>query len=142
MGERPTAINRAQWVLWAWTAWMCLFGVYQLWTLPTGFEDVVQQFQSTTGIATGSLRTVGLGFYALVLVSMVTLILQIGAGRRWARFMLLVSFILEAVWVVGQLDFSADQLADVPDLLFQIYALYLIYTAPGRDWFKPKTARV
>jgi hypothetical protein len=72
--------------------------------------------------------------YVLMAVSMAWVIVKIGAGKRWARGSLLLSFVVEALWVMNQPG-PLDYLADVPDFVLQICALILLYTRPGRDWF-------
>ena len=89
------------------------------------------------GIDAGSMRKAGVGIYVIVGLSMVLVIFQIGEGKRWARLMLLVSFIFEGLYVLGQgAAGPEDYLAAIPDLGLQMAALYWLYTPPGRGWFE------
>jgi hypothetical protein len=77
---------------------------------------------------------------------------KIGQGRNWARITLLVLFILAFVffifvlalvpsmpilWVSFQRSAGAGILIVVGSAL-QLYALWLVFTAPGRGWFKSR----
>ena len=134
--ERPKAVVHAEWALWTWTAWICLLGIYQTLASPSGADaNLIAQVQATAGISLGDLRTVMIVGYVLTAISMALLIAQIGAGKRWVRASVLVSFILEVLWVIATSDSTADYLTALPDFGLLIYALYLLYTPPGRDWF-------
>lgn len=136
--DKPATIDHAEWALWAWTAWICLFGIYQTLVGGSGSDKAItDQFQSIIEVPPETLRTTIVAGYGLAGASMAWVVIKIGAGKTWARRTVLVSFILEALWAAaGQTDASvADFLADVPDFGLQMYALYLLYTRPGRQWF-------
>jgi hypothetical protein len=137
---KPDTVQHAQYALAAWTAWTCLFGIYQMWTPNGAAQEFVDQLQAIVSVTPESVHSIAIGAYALIAASMVGVILQIGHGKTWPRTLLMVGFVLEAFWVAGQGEASAlGYLADVPDFGLQGYALYLLYTRPGRDWFRRKT---
>jgi len=70
---------------------------------------------------------------------------KIWAGRNWARITFLVLWVLGFIPAVPILlrTFGVSPLAGSINLvqsLLQIVALYLVFTNPGRSWFKPKVA--
>jgi hypothetical protein len=139
--EKPDAVTRAAWVLWAWTAWTLALGLYQTWASTSGIDKIVtDQLQGLVVVAPGALQKMMSAGYVLMAVSMAWVIAKIGDGKRWARGSLLLSFIVEALWIMNQPG-SLGYLTDVPDLVLQVCALFLIYTRPGRDWFT-RTAEV
>jgi hypothetical protein len=136
--DKPRTVDHAEWALWAWTAWVGVFGIYQTLGASSGVDkEIADQLQAIAGIPTATLRTVVIAGYVLASASMAWVVFKIGAGKNWARLTVLVSFILEALWVAAQSDATTmDYLADVPDFGLQMYALYLLYTEPGRQWFR------
>lgn len=133
--EKPDAVTRAEWILWAWTAWTLVLGLYQTWLSTSGVDKAVtDQLQGIVAIPPGALQEVMSAGYGLMAVSMAWVIAKIGAGKRWARGSLLLSFVVEALWVLNQPG-PLDYLSDIPDFVMQIYALTLLYTRPGREWF-------
>ena len=133
--EKPAAVARAEAVLWIWTAWTLALGLYQTWASGAGLDKTVtDQLQGLVTIPPGALQEVVSTGYVLMAVSMAWVIAKIGGGKDWARGSLLLSFVVEALWVMNQPG-PLDYLADVPDFVLQIYALTLLYTRPGRDWF-------
>ena len=119
-----------------------MFGLYQSWGGPPESEKAVtDQLQFIAGITPDSLRTMTIAVYAIAALSTAWVVVNIGAGKTWARTTLLIGVVLEALWVSAQSDVSAlDYAADVPDFALQIYALYLLYTKPGRGWFGRRLA--
>ena len=87
----------AERALWAWTAWICLFGVYQTSaSIPDIEQAITTQLQGMVTITPQTLMAVtGVGYAALAL-TMIWIVLKIGAGKRWARSSLLLGFILDA----------------------------------------------
>jgi hypothetical protein len=75
---------------------------------------------------------------------MALLIYLIWAGHNWARITFTVLFALGMVFYIPtlkgffQFSFVAGALNLVQTLL-QVVALYLLFTGPGRDWFKPRS---
>lgn len=128
----------AEWVLWAWTAWLCGVGLYQTLNPGAASKDLISQLQGIVEIAPEQLRTFLITAYVVVGISMVLLVFQIGAGKRWARGSLLFSFVVQGLYV-AQAD-SSEYLTNAPDLIFQAVAVWLLFTDPGRRWFAPKNS--
>lgn len=136
---RPREVTRAQGLLWVWTAWICVYGVYQ--TLTSGGDAMfAEQLQAIVSLPSQFVQTAVIIAYVVVAVTMAAVVAQIGRGRRWARFSLLISFVFELLLLGGPQDSAMDYVALVLDLGLQAAALYLLYTKPGRDWFTPRKA--
>jgi hypothetical protein len=135
--EKPRAVLYAEWALWAWTAWACLFGIYQSWIAIPAIEDAITgQLQGMVTLEPKTLLQAIIAGYGAMAVLSVWVVLKIGAGKNWARSSLLWGFVLEAAIAAWPPYHGLlDTLADVPDFGLQGYALYLLYTKPGRDWF-------
>ncbi|MDR3424153.1 MAG: hypothetical protein P4M13_03615 [Alphaproteobacteria bacterium] len=75
--------------------------------------------------------------YAVVAALSLWFVAKVGAGKKWARSSFLWSFVLQIAWMLcppyhGVLDYMTD----LPDIALQFSALYLLYTEPGRLWFR------
>ncbi len=136
--KKPKTVLNAEYALWIWTAWTCLFGLYQSWISIPDLENMMaSQLQGIVAIAPETLKESIVGGYALLAVTSLWVIIKIGAGKNWARVSLLLGFILDVVWSAMPPHHGLQEyLADVPDLGLQSYALYLLYTWPGERWFK------
>ena len=89
----------AERALWAWTAWICLFGVYQTSASIPDLEQAITittQLQGMVTITPQTLMAVTVVGYATLALTMMWIVLKIGAGKRWARSSLLLGFILDA----------------------------------------------
>ena len=139
---RPLEVIRAEWILWAWTAWICVYGVYQTLTGTSGADAMLgQQLQAIADVPPQFLKTTIVIAYVAVGLSMAAVVAQIGRGRRWARLSLLISFLFELLLFAGPQEGGVTgYLALIPDLGLQMAALYLLYTRPGRDWFAHRRA--
>jgi hypothetical protein len=135
--EKPKAVLYAERALWAWTAWICLFGVYQTSaSIPDIEQAITTQLQGMVTITPQTLIAVTVVGYAALALTMIWIVLKIGAGKRWARSSLLLGFILDALYTLSPPHHGIlGYLTDVPDLGLQIYALVMLYTAPGSGWF-------
>jgi hypothetical protein len=81
--EKPKAVLHAERALWAWTAWMCLFGAYQTSASIQDMEQAIAtQLQGMVMIAPQILMAVTLVGYALLALTMIWIVLKIGAGKR------------------------------------------------------------
>jgi hypothetical protein len=137
--DKPNAVRNAQWALWVWTGWICLFGLYQSWTDIPWIEAMLNsQLQGTVALTPSSLMVASGAGYAAMALTMGWLIVKIGAGRNWARISLLVSFALDAIYTLWP-PYHGTLRTALPDLGLQIFALFLLYTAPGSAWFRGKT---
>ena len=134
---KPKAVLHAERALWAWTAWICLFGVYQtLASIPDLEQEITTQLEGTVTITPQTLMAATVVGYAALALTMVWMVLKIGAGKRWARRSLLLAFILDALYTLSPPHHGIlGYVTDVPDLGLQIYALVGLYTAPGSGSF-------
>jgi hypothetical protein len=139
---KPIAVVYAERSLWIWLAWTCLYGAYQAWGPGShAGAEIAEQFQDIIAITPGAMQSLTVVAYVLAALSVAWLVVKIGDGKTWARRSLLVTFILEVLWAVGQPSAGLmDYLTDVPDLGLQAFALYQLYTAPSRQWFKAAPA--
>lgn len=135
--EKPQNVCRAEKALWAWTAWTCLFGIYQSWIGIPEIEGMMNgPLQGLVPIEPHKLLEWIIAGYAGLAIASAWIVLKIGAGKNWAKSSVLWGFILQAICIVWPpYHLGLDFLADVPDIGLQIYALYLLYTKPGSDWF-------
>ena len=136
--EKPQTVVYATWALWAWTAWICLFGIYQSWmSIPEIERTMTEQLQGMFTVAPSALKEIIIGGYGLLAVMSAWIVLKIAAGKNWARSSLLWGFALEVICaVVPPYHGFLSYLTDIPDYGFQGYALYMLYTKPGCDWFQ------
>jgi hypothetical protein len=138
--SRPREVARAQQILWIWTVWICVFGIYQ--TLTSGGDAMfAQQLQAIVDLPPQFVQTTVVIAYVMVALTMAAVVAQIGRGRRWARFSLLISFVFEFLLLAGPQEGGVTgYVALALDLGLQAAALYLLYTKPGRDWFVRRRA--
>lgn len=81
---------------------------------------------------------------ALLFAFSALLNLLIYKGANWARIVILVFALIGAVFLLLPLDEPhppglLEKALYVADLLLQVPALYLLFTAPGSLWFKRRT---
>ena len=138
---KPQSIVRAERALCIWVAWTCLWGAYEtFYPTPEPEQAAVNSLMDTLAVPSETLRSITAAGYALTAASIVWIAVKIGTGHRWARTTLLIGFVLQVIWVADQSSYRpTDYLANAPDLVLQCYALYLLYTRPGRDWFNSST---
>ena len=135
--KKPKTIFYAEWALWGWTAWICLFGIYQSLVSLPGIKTMMdEQLQGMISFELKDMRLFVIASYLAMALTLVWFVFKIGQGKRWARTSLLIGVVLQALYIVmspyqGMLNY----LPDVPDIGLQVYALYLLYTWPGRTWF-------
>jgi hypothetical protein len=135
--QKPKAVFYAERALWAWTAWICLFGLYQTWAeIPDVEQAITTQLQGIVATTPQTLMVAAIAGYAVLALTSVWIIFKIGAGKNWARNSLLLGFILDALYTLSPPYHGIlGYLTDLPDFGLQIYALCLLYTAPGSGWF-------
>ena len=80
-------------------------------------------------------------FFTFVLVGY--LIFRISAGENWARIGFLIMLVLGLIPTVPQIikewpgtPFAA--MLSAIQLIIQAYALFLLFTAPGKSWFNSR----
>jgi len=70
-------------------------------------------------------------------------IYKISIRRNWARYVALVATLLSALMTLGSsktMSFGTQTIGSM-GLLLDGAALFLLFTRPGKDWFKPPRAR-
>ncbi len=134
---KPRSIARSERALWIWVAWTCVWGAYETFhPAPASEQNGLSPLLDGLTIPPETLLAVSATGYALTAASIAWIAVKIGTGHSWARTTLMIGFVLQVFWVAGQSSYTlTDYLANVPDLILQCYALYLLYTRPGRDWF-------
>ncbi len=141
--EKPKTVTYAEWALWTWTAWVCLFGLYQTGGQIPEFEQALtDDLQGAITIAPQSLLAMAAAGYAALAAISAWIVLKIGAGKHWARSSLMWGFVFQVICMVlppYHKMGAAEYRAIIPDLGLQIYALYLLYAPPGSVWFQPQT---
>jgi len=138
--DKPKAVRNAELALWAWTGWVCLFGLYQTWTEISWIEAILNsQLPGMVALTPQALMVASGAVYAAVALTMGWVVVKIGRGKNWARSSLLVGFILDAIFTLSPPYRDVLKTA-LPELGLQIYALFLLYTAPGSGWFHTKTS--
>ena len=135
--QKPQGVRHAEQALWVWTAWICLFGVYQSWLgIPEIEREMTEQLQGVFSLDPQKLFEGIVGGYAVVAVTSAWVVMKIGVGQNWARRSLLWGFVLEVLYsAFPPYQGGWDLLAGIPDFGLQIYALTLLYTKPRSDWF-------
>lgn len=148
---KPKAVLKAEYALITWTAWTCIYGIYDAWTTLPQVTDALKtqmpgQLPDMLNVSPQTMMQWTIGYYALVALVSFLFIIMIGKGKRWARSSFLWGFLLEVLcsgtWMAlavfsGSPPSFLDWAAYVPDLGLQIYALWMLYTWPGERWFKP-----
>lgn len=80
-----------------------------------------------------------LASYTILGVSSGWVVVKIGAGKNWARVSVLLGLILEGIWLAcPPYHGYVDLLTALPDFGLEGYALFLLYTYPGKTWFKDR----
>ena len=158
--ERPTTIYTAVGVLWIWLGVLTLTSIYNDVTgLPKMHEMIQTAITSMGGLpASGLEGTSGFdlntispgleklifwmqaGFDVLTIASFAGLIYEIGKGRKWARFTLLLSLLMDlGVIAFSQPETFFEWITSILNLVLESYALWLLYSANATKWFnRPK----
>ncbi len=135
---KPKTVFKAELALWLWTAWVCLYGLYDTRnSIPELEQSLDEQLQGAITIAPETIMHGAIAGYAIIAVISIWVIVKIGAGKHWARS----SFI----WGLGFQILTTlmppyhglkEHISDIPDLGLQLYAAYLLYTMPAKAWFE------
>jgi hypothetical protein len=134
---KPDNVARAELTLWLWTAWACLYGIYETRGQIPEIEDMLTgQLEGMISISPNALLLLTIAGYAGLGVLSAWIIYEIGRGKHWARSSLLWGFGLEILTIIiPPYKAPFEYLTDVPDLGLQIYALHLLYAPEARSWF-------
>ncbi|HAX90888.1 MAG TPA: hypothetical protein DCY07_01585 [Rhodospirillaceae bacterium] len=137
--ERPETIRHAVWMLAGWTGWICLFGIYQAWVqYPAIQEMMAVQLQGMISIDFQTWMSVTVGTYVVLAASMAWILKKLFIGRNWTRYCIAFNLLITAAApALSPAQSSVEYMALVPDLGLQAYAVYLLFSWPGRTWFNP-----
>ncbi|WP_284945329.1 hypothetical protein [Acidisoma cladoniae] len=128
-------MRAAEWLLWAWTAWTAIAGIYQ--SLATIPKMIATQLGGLISISQTTVDELIVFFYLLTAAFSAWAVWEIGLGRRWARTGFLLNFIIDAMWTFAPPYHGYVVLLwAAPDLGLQAVAIYMLYSSPGRYWFE------
>lgn len=136
--KKPHDVTRAEYALWAWTAWTCLFGIYQTWVgIPEIEQTLNDQTQGMISIAPDDLLHMVIAGYALIALISAFFVYKLNQGKQWARSSFLWGFILQGLTTfLPPYHPLVEYLGDVPDLGLQIYAVIMLYSQKSQTWFR------
>lgn len=122
--QKPQAVVTAVNLLWA--------------SLAVGLVNMLMDFSYPSSVALAAFTN-----FILIFTFALTAFLnfKISAGRNWARITTLVLFI---IGVLPTLPIVLDEFSrsavvgalSVAQVGLQVYALFLLFTQPGRSWFR------
>ncbi len=136
--ETRQNVQRATTALWLWTAWVCLFGLYESWHQVPELNDLLSQLDGLITISPKSLWPIMVAGYVLLAVVSILVIIGIGRGKNWARSSLMWGVLFQIAGEAFPPYHIVDFIKDIPDLGLQIFATYMLYTPPGNGWFERK----
>jgi len=136
--QKPSTVLYAEWALWLWTTWTCLFGMYQTGTeLPQQVQSLNEQLQGLATIEPKTMMQLAIVGYAVTGISLAWAIYEIGRRKHWPRSSLLWGFAIELVWMLFFPPHGLKEwLTDIPDIALQVIAIYWLYTSPAKEWFQ------
>jgi hypothetical protein len=132
------AVQAAERILWAWTAWVTGLGIYQSGTSVQSAEKLVtDHLLATMPFNPEALQVVVITGYVVTAGFLVWMVLKIGEGKGWARTSLALNFAFDAFsTAVPPYHGISGLLTAVADLGPQAVAAYLLYSLPGRLSFQ------
>jgi hypothetical protein len=134
------AVRAAEWVLWAWTAWVTGLGIYQSENSIRSAEKLFSDYLPIQmPFSVEALQSAVIAGYIVSAAFLAWMVLKIGEGRRWARTSLLLSFAFDAM-STGMPPYhgAGGFLLAAADLGPQILAVFLLYMLPGRHVFEER----
>ena len=135
---KPNQVLIAEYALWAWTVWTCVFGIVEAWHQIPQVEDLITgNLQGMVSIdANSMMKWVIYGYVGLAAASG-WVVYKIGQGKHWARSTTLWGFVLQiGIMVIPPYNTAMEYLMDIPDVGLQLVALHFLYTQPSRAWFE------
>jgi hypothetical protein len=137
---KPDDVRNAEWILWAWIVWTCVFGIIQTWlNIPAIEQALNDQLQGMISIAPGSMMKMTVAGYGFLAIVSGWFVVKLGQGRQWARSSVLWSYVLQAALLVAPpYPAPVEYLGDVPDLGLQSVAVYLLYRQSSHVWFEKR----
>ena len=134
---KPKNVYLAQGLLFLWTVFTCVYGVYDTWKNLPEIQLMINTLQGTDFVSLDTLSTGVVVVYFLIALMLIGFVFQIGEGRKWARSSFLWGWVLQAAWTLGQSHQQpiVDYWSDGLDLGLQLIALYLLYEESASSWF-------
>jgi hypothetical protein len=132
------AVRAGEWLLWAWTAWVTGFGIYQSGDSVRSTEKLItDRISIPIPVSVEALQGLAIAGYVIAAALLAWMVLKIGEGKRWARTSLALNFAFDAVstWMPPYHG-AGGFLVAAADLGPQAIAIYLLYTLPGRLKFQ------
>ena len=126
--ERPPQVRGATWLLGT--------------SLVLGTVCFVLEWQATPSNLQPISTMLALSITAVLIALLVFVICKVWAGRNWARFVYVLIFfvgIYDAVEVFQVLAIVA--VLTFGELLAQLSALYLVFSAPGNVWYRAQASQ-
>ncbi len=125
--DKPQAVNRAVNLLWA--------------SIAFGLVKILMDFTHVSAMASVGFTSFVLAFTFAIIIF---LIFMISSGKNWARIAFLIMFV---IGTIPALPVVLDEFGRAPavgalsvvQLCLQVYALFLLFTSPGRAWFRKTT---
>lgn len=117
--------------------------VYLLWgSIAIGLVKIPLDFSTLAAIPSPGLVW---SVVVLVLAFLCLLIVKISSGRNWARITYLVFFLIGLIPALPTLtgEFARSPILGVLSIvqaIIQGYAVFLLFTNPGKTWFQKKAA--
>jgi len=125
--QRPTRVTHALWLLWGSLAIAVVDATVTL----TSFAEDAETL--------GPPRSFAVVFAVFVLV-LAWITWNIGRGRNWARTTLLVLTVVSVLLSIFQGPLpeqtSLDRILEWAIIAVEVMAVYLLFTAPSRPWFR------
>jgi hypothetical protein len=112
-----------------------IYAVWLLWlAIPAGIPGSVFEYQNSPGDEQGPAF---IAFYVLAYLVGMALNVFISRGHNWARIVTLVFFVLFVTLFYEYVSYPFLPLAgNVAVLVLDGIALYLLFTHPGKLWFR------
>ena len=122
--QKPDSIARAMNLVWA--------------SLALGFVRLAIDYQYMQSLGPVIVFN---SIFVLVFAITAFLVFKMSAGRNWARITFLVLFVIGVIPTIPILlaDFSRSAVSGGIGVIqagLQLYALVLVFTEPGKHWFK------
>jgi hypothetical protein len=100
------------------------------------------EWQATPSAVQPISTMLALSITATLIALLVFVIYKVWVGRNWARFVYVLIFFVGVYDAVEVLQvFSIVAVLTFVELLVQLVALYLVFSAPGNGWYRARPSR-
>lgn len=137
MLQKPKDVRTAELILWAWTAWVSLYGIIYTYShAPQLAQSIIDQTQGLVALDPDDIRPVAIGGYTFIAILSGWFVFKLGHGKHWARSSFLWSFVLQALTTLAPPYHPLmEYMSDIPDLGLQAFAMVLLYKWQSTEWF-------